>query len=187
MSLGKELLRLFLLARQACSSRGQLRCFAKIPAFPSIICIRIRLCGRSPYGTKGSAVPGQRFDPRTSRGHSGLRTQRCSSSSIGHNCGSDLIPGPRHSICHRAAKKKIKKKKTKKKLGSAIPYWMHRIPQFFCRFLWTRVWHLASASIWTESWTTAAAEPQHPWKELRVESRSEVLCALGKRAEQVFR
>ena len=53
--------------------------------------------------------------------------------------------------------------------------------------LWIGVWHLPSASTEIESWVTAAADPQHPWKELRVESRSEDLLALGKLEEQVFR
>ena len=36
-------------------------------------------------------VLGQRFDSQPR--HSGLRIQHCSSCDLGHNCGSDLIPG----------------------------------------------------------------------------------------------
>ena len=52
--------------------------------------------------------------------------------------------------------------------------------------VWTGNWHLPSASPWIKSWATAAADLQHPLKELRLASRREALCALGKLAEQVF-
>ena len=60
-------------------------------------------------------------------------------------------------------------------------------PCLGCSAVWTGHCHLLSASTQTESPATAAAHPQHPLEELRVELRSEALCALGKLAEQVFR
>ena len=51
---------------------------------------------------------------------------------------------------------------------------------------WTGDGHLPSASPWTESWATAAADPESPWTVLWVKIRREPLCALGKLPEQVF-
>ena len=48
-------------------------------------------------------------------------------------------------------------------------------------------WHLPSTSTRVTSGSAAPANLQHPWKELRVESRSKALCALKKLAGQVFR
>ena len=40
--------------------------------------------------------------------HSGLRICQCFSSDLGQNCSSDLITGPRNTICHGVAKKENK-------------------------------------------------------------------------------
>ena len=41
--------------------------------------------------------------------HSGLRILRCQSCGVGHNCGSDLIPGPGTQYAPQAARKEGKK------------------------------------------------------------------------------
>ena len=51
----------------------------------------------------------------------------------------------------------------------------------------TETWHLPSASAWSKTRATAAANLKHPLTELRVETRSEALCELGKLEEHVFR
>ena len=50
-------------------------------------------------------------------GHGGLRIQHCCSCDIGHNCGSDLIPGLGTPYAMEWPKKKKKKKKAWNILG----------------------------------------------------------------------
>ena len=52
--------------------------------------------------------------------HSGLRIWGCHSCDIGHNCSSDLIPGPGNSICQGVAKKKDIRNKNLKKFKLSL-------------------------------------------------------------------
>ena len=54
-----------------------------------------------------SAVSGCRFDPQSST----VRIWCCHSCCLSRNCSSDLIFGPRNSICHGVAKKENKNNK----------------------------------------------------------------------------
>ena len=85
--------------------------------------------GEFPLWPKGiggvSAVPGCRFDPRPST--VGKKIRHCCSCSIGHNCSSDLIPGPGTPYAVGWPKKKKTKQQIKTKLawsgqGLSNPY-----------------------------------------------------------------
>ena len=52
--------------------------------------------------------------------HSGLRIQRCQSCGLGHDCGSDLIPGP-HAMGRPKMKKKKKEGAISKHKGVPLP------------------------------------------------------------------
>ena len=52
--------------------------------------------------------------------HSGLRIRHCSSCGVGHNCGSDPIPGLETPYATEQPKKEEKKKKRKKKKMAKI-------------------------------------------------------------------
>ena len=62
--------------------------------------------------------------------HSGLRIWHCHSCSLGHNCGSDLIPG--QGIPHATGQSKKKKKRKQKKLRLRLSTWPGNFPMLWC-------------------------------------------------------